>query len=100
VRETRAVRWSARADEDLLALFLWLTDESGADFALAYAESIRAHMESFRTFPERGTPRDDLSPGLRTTVYRRRTVIAYRLAEGELEVVRLHHAGRDWAGDI
>lgn len=100
MRETLAVRWSARAEDDLLALFLWLTDEAGADFALAYAESIRAHMESFRTFPERGTPRDDLSRGLRTTVYRRRTVIAYRLVDGELEVVALHHAGRDWTGEV
>jgi plasmid stabilization system protein ParE len=100
VREALAVRWSARAEEDLFALFFWLSDEADADFALADATSIRAHMETFRTFPERGTPRDDLSPGLRTTVYRRRTVIAYRLVDGELEVVALHHAGRDWTGEI
>ena len=98
--EIRAVRWSAKAEEDLFELYLWLAAEAGAEFAFDYTSSIRAHMESFRTFPERGTPRDDLSPGLRSTVYRRRTVLAYRLADGELEVVRLHHAGRDWTGDV
>jgi plasmid stabilization system protein ParE len=100
VSKALAVRWSARAEEDLFELYLWLAGEAGPEFAFDYASSIRAHMELFRTFPRRGTPRDDLSPGLRTTIYRRRTVIAYRLIDGELEVARLHHAGRNWTGDV
>jgi len=51
VSEIRAVRWSAKAEEDLFELYLWLAAEAGAEFAFDYTSSIRAHMESFRTFP-------------------------------------------------
>jgi toxin ParE1/3/4 len=90
-----SVRWSALAEEDLLELYRWLAAEAGANFAFAYTGPIRTHMDGFRTFPERGTQREDLGPGLRTTIYRRRTVIIYRVIDDAVEVVRLHHAGRN-----
>nr|WP_234896269.1 type II toxin-antitoxin system RelE/ParE family toxin [Sinorhizobium meliloti] len=34
--------------------------------AARYIDSIVAHCENLRTFPHRGTRRDDIRPGLRT----------------------------------
>ena len=43
---------------------------------MAYIERIEAHCRGFADFPERGTRRDDLLPGLRITGFERRVTIA------------------------
>lgn len=92
------VVWRPRAQDDLLALYDWIADRADPDTALAYTSRIEDHADKLAEFPERGTPRDDLLPGLRTTPYRRRTVIAYRVTGGAVEILRLVHAGQDWDG--
>ena len=46
------------------------------------------------TFPERGTRRDDLRSGLRTTTYRRRVTIAFHIATTQVVVDRILYSGR------
>ena len=46
-------------------------------------------------FPERGTRRDDLRPGLRTTTYRRRVTIAFHVTETTVAIDRVLYGGRD-----
>ena len=58
----------------------------------------RSEAASLAEYPERGTPRDDLVPGLRTVPYRRRTIIGYRVVDGCVEVLRLVHGGQEWDG--
>ncbi len=91
-----AVVWRPDARADLLALYDWIAARADPDTAFDYTSRIEAHAEKLAEFPERGTPRDDLVPGMRTTPYRRRTIIAYRVVGGEVEILRLVHAGRDW----
>lgn len=93
-----AVVWRPKARADLLALYDWIAERADPDTAFDYASRIEAHAAKLAEFPERGTPRDDLVPGLRTTPYRGRTVIAYRVTRGEVEILRLVHAGQDWDG--
>ena len=94
------VVWHPRARDDLLALYDWIAERAGAEVACAYTSGIEAHGHKLATYPDRGTPRDDLVPGLRTTVYRRRTVIAYRVTDAAVEILRLVHAGQDWGDEL
>ncbi len=90
-----AVVWRPQARDDLLALYEWIAEQADADTAFEYTRLIEAHATKLATFPERGTPRDDLAAGVRTTPYRRRTVIAYRVLDEEVEILTIAHAGRD-----
>lgn len=91
-----AVVWRPQARADLLALYDWIAERADPDTAFDYTSRIEAHAAKLAEFPERGTPRDDLVPGMRTVPYRRRTVIAYRVSGGAVEILRLVHAGQDW----
>jgi toxin ParE1/3/4 len=46
-------------------------------------------------FPNRGSVRDDVRPGLRTIAFERRAVIVYFVEESEVRVARILHHGRD-----
>jgi len=46
--------------------------------------------------PYRGSPRDDLQPGIRILVFERRTTIAYRIREDAVQILRIFYAGRDF----
>ena len=48
------------------------------------------------TFPERGTKRDDLAPGIRTIGFERRATIAFRVGDDTVRIVRIFYAGRDY----
>ncbi len=87
--------WRPEARTDLLSLYLWIAERAGPDTAFEYASKIEAHAAKLTPFPERGTPRDDLAVGVRTTTYRRRTVIAYHVLEDAVEILAIAHAGRD-----
>jgi toxin ParE1/3/4 len=92
------VVWRPDAQADLLALYDWIAERADPGTAYAYTSGIEEHAQRLAQFPHRGTPRDDLVPGLRTVPYRRRVTIAYRVLEDRVEVLRLVHAGQDWEG--
>ena len=92
----RPVVWRPGARDDLLALYDWIAQASDPQTAFEYTAAIEAKAAELAIYPGRGTPRDDIAPGLRTIVYHRRTVIAYRLDGSAVEVMRLIHAGQDW----
>lgn len=52
------------------------------------------------TFPERGTRRDDLAPGLRTVGFERRVTIAFRVLPDAVEIVAIAYAGRDFTAEV
>ena len=89
------VVWHRKARADLLNLYDWIAEQADPDTAFDYTSKIEAHAAKLAHFPECGTPRDDLAPGLRTIPYRRRTVIAYQVLEGEVEILAVVHGGRD-----
>jgi plasmid stabilization system protein ParE len=49
----------------------------------------------FADFPARGTRRDAIRPGLRTTGYRRRVTLAIRVTDTEVIILRVLYGGRD-----
>jgi plasmid stabilization system protein ParE len=68
--------------------------EAGERTARAWADRLIVYCEGFATFPERGTRRDDIAPGLRTVGYRRRATIAFRVDGNVVVILRMLHGGR------
>jgi toxin ParE1/3/4 len=81
---------------DLKSLFDYIERDSPAN-AAHYVEQIELHCMNLSDFPERGTRRDDLKPGLRILGFRRRVNIAFLVFEDKVEIVRILYGGRDVA---
>lgn len=64
--------------------------------AARYVDSIVDYCENLRTFPLRGTPRDDLRPGLRTLGFRRRVMILFEVTAGTVNVLGIYYGGQDY----
>ena len=88
-----AYRPSARAD--LHAIYRWISAQAGPDIALAYVLRIQDACGRLCDFPRRGTPRDDLAPGLRTLAFERKAVIAYFVEAETVRIARILQHGRD-----
>jgi len=69
---------------------------SGPQRANDYVKRVIAYCLSFVTFPERGTPRDDLRLGLRVIGFERRITIAFHVSADAVTIDRLFYGGRDW----
>ena len=89
-----------QAEADLLALYRYIAEASGMVNAGNYIDRIEVACMSLGTFPNRGTRRDDLIPGLRTVAFERRVTIAYRVLKTRLEIVPIAYAGRDYESDL
>jgi toxin ParE1/3/4 len=89
------VVYLATAEADLASIYDWLSEVSEPSHAFAYIDRIQTACEALADFPGRGAPRDDLDPGLRSIVFRRRATIYYRAGPAAVEIVRVLYAGRD-----
>jgi toxin ParE1/3/4 len=91
---TREVIFAPEALTDLFELFDTIAADAGAERARSYTDRIVTTCRNLVTFPERGTRRDDLRPGLRTTTYRRRVTIAYHITDATVVIDRILYGGR------
>lgn len=94
---THAVLLSPLAVQDLIALHRWIMDEADRTIADGYVDRIERKIAGLAQFPGRGTPRDDLAPGVRTLVFERRVLIAYRVEEAAVTVLRVISGQRELA---
>ena len=92
---THEVIFAPEAQAELLKLYDDLAREAGPEVAYRYTDRLHAYCLSFATFPERGTRRDDLRPGLRVTGFRRRVTIAFHVTARTVVIDRLLYGGRD-----
>ncbi|MCV3241903.1 type II toxin-antitoxin system RelE/ParE family toxin [Mesorhizobium sp. ZC-5] len=67
--------------------------------AFAFVNRIRAHCAKLSEMPERGVPRDDLAFGIRTLSFERRVVVAYRVDDKAVQIVRVFYAGQDFPSE-
>ncbi|MEJ0025540.1 MAG: type II toxin-antitoxin system RelE/ParE family toxin [Rhizomicrobium sp.] len=86
------------AEADLIELYEYIADKAGAKIAGGYIERIEAACFSLENFPQRGTRRDDIEPGLRTMGFERRATIVFRVLKSEVTIVRIFYGGRDVEG--
>ena len=62
---------------------------------MAYVERIQAACLRLAVFPERGTRRDDIRPGLRVIGFEGRVAIAFHVGAGRVTIDRVLYGGRD-----
>ena len=91
------VVFSPETLDRLDAIERYIAEASAPVTAARYVDAIVAYCESLTTFPQRGTPRDDLFPGLRLTNYRGSAVIAYveNAATQQVAIVGVFYGGQD-----
>lgn len=95
---TFEVRVGPKAHEDLRNIYDWIADQAGNHTADDYLVRIARLLGSLAEMPNRGTPRDDLAPGLRTASFERRATVAYMVSGDTVTIQRVLHAGRDLQG--
>jgi toxin ParE1/3/4 len=99
------VRLATQAEQDLLYITLWTTENFGEQQAEQYAETIALAIEALHDGPEilGAKVRNDIGPGIRTIhVARRgrkgRHFVAFSASEGNIiNVLRLLHDSMDLA---
>lgn len=88
------VFFSPEARADLIDLYDYIADQGSRQRAITYIERIEVYCLGFASFPERGTRRDEIRPGLRTVGFEGRITIAFHLGEGTVIIDRILYAGR------
>lgn len=82
------------AEADLRDIFDFIVREASINRAQAYVNRIVGFLASLDVFPERGTVRADIRPGLRIVGFERRVSIAFVVEDNSVVIVRILYAGR------
>jgi len=90
----RRVVFTPLAEQQIESLYHYVAEAGGRERADRHVGDILAYCQSLGEFPERGTRRDDLSPGLRVTGYRRRVSIALTVEADRVVIHGVFHGGR------
>ena len=90
------------AENDLRELYDYIAAQGGRGVAGRYVARIEAACLRLAEFPERGTRRDELLPGLRIIGFERRAAIAFIAEADTVRIIRVFYGGRafpeDWSG--
>lgn len=89
------VEFSPEAQDDLDELFFWLADAASLEVARRYTTRIHVYCEALTTFPNRGSLRDDIRPGLRLVGFEKRVLIAFYVGDTAVTIMRVLYGGRD-----
>ena len=87
--------FAPEARDDLKELYRFISERADAERAIGYVERIESYCRGFADFPERGTRRDDLYPGLRVTGFERRVTIAFHVDVDTVTFLRILYGGRN-----
>ena len=74
-------------------LHRYIADAATPDIAVNYVDAIITYCEGLA--PHGGRARDDIRPGLRTTSYPKRTVVAFAVLDEIVAIIGIFHGGRD-----
>jgi toxin ParE1/3/4 len=94
------VLFSELARRQLDELYDYIADRADPDTALAYITRIETFCRALETFPERGTARPELRPGLRTTGFERRATIAFAVLDDRVIILQVLYGGQDVEGHL
>ena len=91
-----SVVFAPEAEAQLVALYFHIAAAASPEVAANFTEAIVKQCESLKTFPVRGTRRDDIRPGLRITGFRRRVTIAFEVTSGVVTILGIFYGGQDF----
>ncbi len=95
---TYRIVFTPEARDELARLNAYLAAAADAEIAARFTSGILEAIAALDQYPARGTPRDDLRPGLRTLAWRRRVTIAYVAEEAAVVIIGIFYGGRDVQG--
>lgn len=87
------------ARTDLFDLDDHITAQSGTARAAEFIGRIERACRDLADFPERGVRRDDIAPGVRTIALERRVLIAFRVEDDAVVILRMLYAGRSFSAE-
>lgn len=90
------IRLTEEAEDDLFAIYSYIADHASSAVARQYVNRIHDFLAGLDTFPERGTLRDEIRPGLRIVGFERRANVAFVIEGAEVVILRLLYAGRQF----
>lgn len=90
----RKVVFRPSAEADLQSIYDYI-EQNSPENASRFVGRIEAYCMSLADFPERGTGRDDLRPGIRVVGFERRIVIAFAVLADTVEISQVLYGGRD-----
>lgn len=93
---TYRIVFTPEARDQLDHLHAYISAAADVKTASGFTDGIIDHIAGLSEFPKRGTPRDDLRPGLRTLAWRRRVTIAFMVEETDVVVIGIFYGGRDF----
>lgn len=95
--KSHTVRLRPAAARHLTQIETRIGEEATPEIAERYVEEILKRCYSLDRFPHRGTPRDDLRPGLRTLPFKGTVVIVFAVEGSEVAVLGVSWRGQDLA---
>ena len=98
--KSRKVSLSESAQQDLFDIEVWLEAQTSKSFARNYTDRLVDYCMRLDIASQRGTPRDDVLPGLRIVGFERRLAIAFAVHDDRVEILRIFRGGRDWEADL
>jgi toxin ParE1/3/4 len=97
---TGRINYTPEAQQQLNELDDWITKVASAEVARGFVSAIIDHIDGILVFPLAGRARDDVRPGMRTSTYKKRTLVAYAVDQSSDELVvnilGVFHGGKDW----
>jgi toxin ParE1/3/4 len=97
---TGRVYLTPEAERQLNEIDDWIATSATPDIARRFVSTVLDHIDGIATFPFAGRARDDVRPGMRTSTFKKRTVMAYVVDEESDErvitVLGVFHGGQDW----
>lgn len=90
------VEFRHAAVEDLRALYLHIAAEAGRERAGAYIGRIEAACLALAIFPERGTVRSHIHPGLHIIGFERSASIGFVVRDDIVDILRILPRGVDF----
>jgi len=97
---TYRVGFAPEALDQLVALRGYIAVAATITIAENYVESIVSYCEGLGLFPHGGIARGDIRPGLRTSSFKKRVLVAYAVddAARTLTVIGIFYGGQDFEG--
>ena len=89
------IRLTDEAEADLQAIYTGISERSSTATARGYVNRIVGYLASFDLFPERGSLRNEIRPGLRVVGFERRVSIAFVVETDEVVVLRILYGGQE-----
>lgn len=88
-----------KAEEELNALYDTVAEKAGPTTAWSFVSGIRTFCLQLADFPERGTERVELMPGLRIIGYRRSVSIAFAVQPETVVILGIFYGGRNFTSE-